>query len=345
MESIAGEDLPPIRSAANRVRIAWLVTFSLAIDVASRFAVGLAIGAGLGGVAVFYLGYVGDDAPFVLAGIVVGPAIAFGALPVLRLFRAPPDYSERMFRHLQVVERDATLETELSNIISGLAIAAGIDAPKGTVVNLRVPNAFATGTRPSSTTIGVTSGLMQALSRAELEAVVALLIVQIASRDIALTTSMIRLAGDAVTVSDDANRRVGPAVSWSDVVMRVLTWPGRRVAGWLERKLLVGVGRRRDALAIHYTRNPKALLDALIILQSDQKEITPASRETAPLWVEVPLQPFGEDCRDRAVREALTLTTRIASLRDLAGVPAPAPDPEPTVAPKRTPKRRHRRRR
>jgi heat shock protein HtpX len=61
----------------------------------------------------------------------------------------------------------------LYNVVEGLAIAAGIPAPKCYVIDDTAPNAFATGRKPETAVICVTTGLLQKLNRVELEGVVA----------------------------------------------------------------------------------------------------------------------------------------------------------------------------
>lgn len=296
------------------MRVAVLVVATACISVASRTAIGLAFGLTAALFGVFFSGYFGAAAPVVLLVVAFGPAIGFGVFALARMVAMSARLDQRLLDEIGVGGDVLSSSPELDHLITGIAIAAGIPEPRGVIVERDVPNAFAIGTKPAESTIGVTRGLMEQLSRAQVEAVVALLAVQIASRDIALTTWMIELADDSVVTLEDANERAGPIVAWDVALLRAVTWPARVCAESVERYLLVGLGKRRDRAAVLYTRNPRALLDALVALRADQSEVTPASRGTAPLWVEVPLQPFAGRRSDDRVRDALTLDDRITAL-------------------------------
>lgn len=60
----------------------------------------------------------------------------------------------------------------LYNVVEGLAIAAGIPAPRCYVIEDTAPNAFATGRNPKNSVICVTTGLLEKMNRAELEGVI-----------------------------------------------------------------------------------------------------------------------------------------------------------------------------
>ena len=323
MESLPGEDLPPIRSAANRARVFALVGATACINVIAWSVIGLAFGVTAALIGVFYSGYFGAAAPYVLLLIAFGPAVVYAGWALVRLGAKRSTLNRHLLDELDDGGFHWGSDEQLTNLIAGLSIAAGIAAPRGVVVEMAVPNAFAIGTTPANSTLGVTRGLIDRCSRAELEAIVALLVVRIASRDVALSTWVIELADDALVTMDNANERAGPVVAWDVGLLRLLTWPARVGAEWLEAKTLIGLGRRRDEIAVRYTRNPKALLNALGALDADGSEVTPASRGTAPLWVEVPLQPFVGNRRDGKIRAALTLRPRVEALRSIAGVPDP----------------------
>jgi heat shock protein HtpX len=77
---------------------------------------------------------------------------------------------------------------ELHAMIERLCVQADIPKPKVAVVNSPVPNAFALGRSPKTASVCATTGIMDLLSPAELEGVLAHEITHIVNRDVAIMT-------------------------------------------------------------------------------------------------------------------------------------------------------------
>ena len=90
----------------------------------------------------------------------------------------------------------------LYNVVEGLAIAAGVPAPKCYVIEDTAPNAFAAGRKPETAVICVTTGLLAKLDRAELEGVVAHEMSHIKNYDVRLQTVVVVMAGVVALLSD-----------------------------------------------------------------------------------------------------------------------------------------------
>ncbi|MFB6162899.1 MAG: M48 family metalloprotease [Halococcoides sp.] len=75
---------------------------------------------------------------------------------------------------------------ELVDRVTRLAQTAGVPAPSVAVSDADVPNAFTVGTRPSTATIVVTRGLLDALDGDELDAVLAHELAHVKNRDVAV---------------------------------------------------------------------------------------------------------------------------------------------------------------
>ncbi|HEX8683915.1 MAG TPA: M48 family metalloprotease, partial [Ardenticatenaceae bacterium] len=73
---------------------------------------------------------------------------------------------------------------ELHAIIDRLVQQADLPKPKVAIIQSSVPNAFATGRSPSAAAVAVTTGLLDILSRAELEAVLAHELAHVKNRDV-----------------------------------------------------------------------------------------------------------------------------------------------------------------
>jgi heat shock protein HtpX len=76
-------------------------------------------------------------------------------------------------------------------------VQADLPKPKVAVANTRMPNAFALGRSPKSATVCATTGIMELLSPAELEGVMAHELTHVANRDVLVMT----LAGFFATIA------------------------------------------------------------------------------------------------------------------------------------------------
>ena len=88
--------------------------------------------------------------------------------------------------HAKVVSEEE--QPRLHAMVGRLAAQAGIPKPRVAVARMAMPNAFATGRSRKHTTVAVTQGLMDMLSDAELEGVLAHEISHIRSRDVQVMT-------------------------------------------------------------------------------------------------------------------------------------------------------------
>jgi len=77
---------------------------------------------------------------------------------------------------------------ELHAMIERLSIQADIPKPRIAVADTRMPNAFALGRSPKHATVCATTGIMELLSPAELEGVMAHEITHVVNRDVAIMT-------------------------------------------------------------------------------------------------------------------------------------------------------------
>lgn len=98
-------------------------------------------------------------------------------------------YSDRMvlwsMRARVVSPREAP---ELHTIVERLAALADLPKPRIAIVPTSMPNAFATGRNPANAVVAVTTGIMDRLSRSELEAVLAHELSHVRNRDMTVMT-------------------------------------------------------------------------------------------------------------------------------------------------------------
>jgi len=100
---------------------------------------------------------------------------------VLRVYRAQPVTREQA--------------PELYEIMERLSMKAGIPLPRLYVIPEQALNAFATGRSPSHAAVAVTEGMLRALSREELEGVLAHELSHVLNRDTLVSTVAATLAG------------------------------------------------------------------------------------------------------------------------------------------------------
>lgn len=98
----------------------------------------------------------------------------------------------KMSGAVPVAEHEAP---QLHSIVSRLSLNAGLPKPKVYIIHESTPNAFATGRNPSHAAVAVTVGLMEILSREELEGVIAHELGHIKNRDILISSVAAMIAG------------------------------------------------------------------------------------------------------------------------------------------------------
>jgi len=89
----------------------------------------------------------------------------------------------------------------LWNTVEGISISAGVPMPEVYIVDTDVPNAFATGYKQSNAAVAVTSGILNRLSREELEGVIAHEMSHVRNRDIRTSTIVVALGGVLIILS------------------------------------------------------------------------------------------------------------------------------------------------
>jgi heat shock protein HtpX len=124
-----------------------------------------------------------------------GVTVAFiaGGLALFQLFG-----SDKLALHAMGAREVTPQEApELHAMIDRLCVQADLPKPKVAVADTRMPNAFALGRSPKSATVCATTGIMELLSPAELEGVMAHELTHIGNRDVLVMT----LAGFFATIA------------------------------------------------------------------------------------------------------------------------------------------------
>ena len=230
---------------------------------------------------------------------------------------------------------DRVAHARLHNLVEGLCIAGGLPRPEVYVVDDPAPNAFATGRDPRHAAVAVTTGLLDKLTRVELEGVLAHELSHIKNRDTLVSTLAVTLVGVLTLLADVALRFLwwgGPrhrddrrAGSGPAAILGVAGLALLVVAPLVGRLMRFAVSRRREALAdvsgVALTRYPPGLISALEKLRDDTTVVHSASRATAHLWIESPLARVPSEGRgvwlNRLFDTHPPLDERIAALREL----------------------------
>ena len=235
----------------------------------------------------------------------------------------------------RAVEADQTTYQRYHNLVEGLCIAAGLPKPRLYIVHDTAPNAFATGRNPEHSAIAVTTGLLERMNRVELEGVIAHELAHIKNYDILITTISVTAIG-AVTIMSEIGSR---AMFWGSgrdgdsddnggafgILLLVLGLALLVLAPFAAQMMHFAVSRNREYLAdasgIALTRYPPGLISALEKLQDDQSVVRAATKATASMWIEQPLEGKAGGGREKWLDKAFNthppLQDRIARLKEM----------------------------
>jgi heat shock protein HtpX len=174
-------------------------------------------------------------------------------------------------------------QPRLWNLLENLCISRGITMPKLKVIDTPALNAFATGLNDRQYAVTVTSGLIEALDDAELEAVLGHELTHIRNGDVRLLVVAVVIAGVISFFAelvvrmffqsglfrggrrggDDGDRRGSGGAVFAIVIAVVLI----AVAWFLSGAIRFALSRRREFLAdagsVELTKNPDAMISAL----------------------------------------------------------------------------------
>ncbi|MBI5576321.1 MAG: M48 family metallopeptidase [Deltaproteobacteria bacterium] len=229
-------------------------------------------------------------------------------------------------------EADPARHRQLLNVVEEMKIASGIPMPKVYVMETPGLNAFAAGKKPGEALVAVTTGMLERLSRDELQGVVAHEMAHIKSRDTLYNICAAVLVGAIVLLSDmflrdtflfrgrgrtraGGSGRGNPAFLLIGILLAVL-------APLAAKLLQMSISRQReyhaDAAAAEFTRNPLGLASALEKISMGGAGVPGENRGTQHLFIVNPLRKFTE--LDSALLSTHPPTElRIQRLKAMAG--------------------------
>jgi Zn-dependent protease with chaperone function len=268
--------------------LAWLGTVALV-----SVGLGLALESGLLGPAPG----VAFAPPFLagVAALVTLVTAAGSAWHGLRLSRDGGHAVARMVGGVEV-DRSTTdpAERRLLNVVEEMAIASGMPVPAVFVLPGESGiNAFAAGFTPDRAVVAVTRGAVDALTRDELQGVVAHEFSHLLNADARLNLRLIALVGGITVLAllgriiardlggwgrGAPGRRRGAAGAW---LVGLCLWLAGSVGAFFGRVIRAAVSREReflaDAAAVQFTRNPDGLAGALARIAAQGSAIESAN--------------------------------------------------------------------
>lgn len=191
---------------------------------------------------------------------------------------------------------------ELYRIVENLAITAGLPTPKVYIIQDAAMNAFATGRDPEHASVAVTTGLLQALDKQELEGVLAHELSHIGNYDIRVMTIVVVLVGVILLLSDmmthslffgrgrrDNDNNDGAGLFLVIGIILAILSP------IFAELIKLAVSRQREYLAdasgCLLTRYPDGLIRALEKISTQDRPMAKANHATAHLFLANPFDP------------------------------------------------------
>lgn len=306
---------------ANKRRSAILMTLMTTLLVAMGLAVGAIVAPPQNE----------GDHLWVLVGLAIG---GFVFLIQYAIYAGAPQLVVFSGFNVQEVKKEDL--PQLINVVEEMTIAAGLGkTPRVYVIFDPAPNAFAFG-RGENASVAVTTGLLDMLTRDELQGVIAHEVGHIRNRDIDFMTLAAVMLGSIIVLGEIAYRLiyVGARMSGrsssrsssrrdssgAEVIIMIAALIFIVLAPFLAQLLYFASSRRReylaDASAALFTRYPEGLARALEKIAYSPVRMSEVNRAVAPLFIVNPLQRLDADS---IFSTHPPIEKRIQILRSMAG--------------------------
>ena len=188
-------------------------------------------------------------------------------------------------------------EPELYNLLENLSITAGITTPRLEIIETHARNAFASGIDQKSFTVTVTRGLMNSLTKDELEGVLAHELTHILNRDVRLLiitiifTGMIGFAAQILWsqirygfIYSGRKREQGGGIMIM-LALAATLWLGYMITLFTRFAISRNREYMADAGAVQLTQNPEAMMSALMRI-SGRDHIPETTADIAMMCIE-----------------------------------------------------------
>lgn len=185
----------------------------------------------------------------------------------------------------------------LYRVVENLSITTGTPMPEVYIVNDPAPNAFATGRDPEHAIVAATTGLLDIMTDAELEGVMAHELGHVRNYDIRVSMVVYGLVVAIGMIADVLMRMAffGRNNNNSNPVVLVFGLVAMIVAPLVASLVQLAISRQReylaDATGALTTRHPEALASALHKLSEYGRPLQKQQSSMAHLWIANPLKP------------------------------------------------------
>ena len=256
----------------------------------------------------------------------VGFAVVIAVMASLSAYYNGDKMVLSMSRARRIERKD---HPQLSNVVEELAIAGGLPMPAIYIIDDSAPNAFATGRDPEHASVAITTGLLEKLSRDELQGVMAHELSHVGNRDILFATMVGIMVGSVALIADfflrsmfwgGRRRSRSSDRSGGGAILMVVALVLALLAPLFARLLQLAVSRQReylaDASAAKLTRYPEGLASALEKIAADREVLEVANRATQHLYIVNPIKPFEKRAKGLFSTHP-PLEDRVARLRSM----------------------------
>jgi heat shock protein HtpX len=190
-----------------------------------------------------------------------------------------------VLKAIQATPIDEGEQPRLENLVEGICVANGFRRPTLHLIDDAAPNMLMVGRHPRHAALAVTRGLLTALGRVELEALIA--------------HELTRMR----------NRTTQVESAFGVVIARPLTFAPGLASRFVGRFLDPDVTTETDVVSVNLTRYPPGLAVALTILRSDGRVPVANPWAFRHMWVDPP--------EGSVAPQRFTLDDRIAVLEEL----------------------------
>ncbi|MEK7526748.1 MAG: M48 family metallopeptidase [Patescibacteria group bacterium] len=220
---------------------------------------------------------------FIVSGLMSLGSYYFSDKIVLSISGARPADRKRDFNFYTIAEN--------------LSLASGLPKPKLYVIDDSAPNAFATGRDPDHAVVVATTGLLDKLTRTELEGVIAHELSHVKNYDTRLMSIVAVLVGTIALLGDWFLRMTWNSDSDNDSknggIFIIVGLVFALLSPIIGQLIQLAISRRReylaDASSVSLTRQPSGLISALQKIAADHEPLEAANKATAHMYI---VNPF-----------------------------------------------------
>ena len=255
-------------------------------------AIFLIVIAGLGFAVSFIMGYGNNPWPITIATFIGA------SLYALIQYFAASSQALSMSGARQIQKSD---DPRLYRIVENLSITTGTPMPKVYIIDDPAPNAFATGRDPEHAIVAATTGLLEIMTDAELEGVMAHELGHVQNYDIRVTTIVFGLVVAVGFIADIALRMTlfgggnRNNNNGGNPILLVVGIVALLISPLVATVVQAAVSRQReylaDATGAMTTRHPDALASALQKLAAYGRPMIKQNSTMAHMWISDPTKP------------------------------------------------------